>query len=404
MVRLSGRAKRLMMLGAGVCQVPGIRKAQQQGLEVVACSYRGDDPGMAIATYAENVDITDKEGILGVAQRYEADAIMTMCSDVGVCALGYVNDQLGLSGISEATALLCSNKHLMKQAFAHHGISTARFARIESLDEARAFFAESPGMVVLKAADSSGSRGVRRASDEAGVARAFTEAFRHTEEGFIIVEDAVEGEEFGSQALVLDGEVVCNLCHNDIVTSGEVTTPIGHSYPFRNGPEVEQRVLEELDKSVRALGLRNAQLNCDFILNESEVYVLEIGARMGGTSLPQLTEAHTGLDWVAMGIDLALGQLQRESLARVPPAARPTAAMVLRADRSGTVSQVVVPDWVESGPGVTYFVMEARVGQHVNKFRLGPDRLGEVLAVGDSLEEAEQIVERAVAEIRIEVM
>jgi len=48
--------------------------------------------------------------------------------------------------------------------------------------------------------------------------------------------------------------------------------------------------------------------------------------------------------------------------------------------------------------------MEARVGQYVNKFRLGPDRLGEVVAVGDSLEEAEQIVERAVAEIRIEVM
>ncbi len=29
-------AKRLVMLGAGVCQVLGIRKAQDQGLEVVA--------------------------------------------------------------------------------------------------------------------------------------------------------------------------------------------------------------------------------------------------------------------------------------------------------------------------------------------------------------------------------
>ena len=61
-------AKRLVMLGAGVSQVPGIRKAQEQGQEVVACSYRADDPGMALATYAEKGALLplDSAGKLGV--------------------------------------------------------------------------------------------------------------------------------------------------------------------------------------------------------------------------------------------------------------------------------------------------------------------------------------------------
>ncbi len=232
-------AKRLIMLGAGVYQIPGILKAREQGIEVITCSYNADDPGMSISDYTENVDIVDKEKLLRVAHKYQADGIMTMCSDVGIPAVGYVNEKLQLAGISQQTALLSSNKLLMKQAFIRHGVATPRFARVDSLSSALEFLDGSPGAVVLKAADSSGSRGIVRVRNRSEIGDAFTESFHYTKQNFIIIEDAIDGEEFGAQTLVIDGEVIYNFCHNDIVTSGNVTTPIGHSYPFQGGLHLE---------------------------------------------------------------------------------------------------------------------------------------------------------------------
>lgn len=384
-------------------QIPGIQKARAQGLEVIACSYHADDPGMAIADYAENVDITDKENIIRVANEYQADGIMTMCSDVGIPSVGYVNERLGLSGISEETAHLCSNKWLMKEAFVRHGVTTPRFARIEALRLALKFFDEAPGAVVLKAADSSGSRGIVRARNHSEIKNAFAEAFRYTRQDFIIIEEVIDGVEFGAQTLVFGGKVLYDFCHNDLVTSGDVTTPFGHSYPFQGGSHIEQKALDEVIKAVKALKISDAQLNCDFVLHDDRVYVFEIGARMGGTSLPQLTENYTGLDWIQIGIDLAIRQLDPNVLPVAPSAGPATCSALIRGKQSGTICDLVVPDWVKNHPAVKYFVMEAKVGMRINKFRLGPDRLGEIVVVGKTLEDAEALLNRLLAEIRIVV-
>lgn len=391
------------MLGAGVYQIPGILKAREQGIEVITCSYNADDPGMSIGDYAEIVDIVDKENLLRVARKYQADGIMTMCSDVGIPAVGYVNEKLQLTGISQETALLSSNKLPMKQAFIRHGVTTPRFARIESLSSAMEFFDESPGAVVLKTSDSSGSRGIVRANNRSEIGDAFTESFHYTKQKFIIIEDAIDGEEFGSQSLVIGGEVIYNFCHNDVVTSGDVTTPIGHSYPFQGGSHVEQMALDEIRKAVKALKISDAQLNCDFILSNNKVYVFEIGARMGGTSLPQLTENYAGLDWIQIGIDLSLGQLDPKVLPFSPSTGQATCSALICGQQSGTISELTIPDWLKNHSAVTYFVMEAKVGMQINKFRMGPDRLGEIVVVGNMLKDAEALLNRFLAEILIVV-
>ncbi len=391
------------MLGAGVYQVPGILKVQEQYIEVISCSYRADDLGMALANHAENVDIADKEAVLCVAKDYRVDAIMTMCSDVGVPALGYVSDHLGLPGISQQTALMCSNKYLMKQAFINNGVDTPSFVRAESTEQAVKFADQVPGPSVVKAVDASGSRGIVRVATGVEITNAFAAALSCSKEHFVIVEEAIDGLEFGSQALVIDGQVIFNFCHNDVVTSNDVSTPVAHSYPFRGEPDLEQKALTQVRKAVKALRISNAQLNCDFIQREDAVYVLEIAARMGGTSLPQLTTNYTGLDWIQIGIDLAFGQPDIDMLSSTPIMRRPTASSLLTACKTGTIRSITVPEWVHSDPDVTHFVVEAQIGDNVNRFRIGPDRIGEIVTVGDTLAEAEEVVRRALLEIHINI-
>jgi carbamoylphosphate synthase large subunit len=398
------RAKKLLMLGAGVYQIPGIKKASEQNIEVIACSYLPDDPGICYAKYFENVDITDKEGILEVAKKYDIDGIMTVCSDVGVPTVGYVNDKLNLAGISEQTGKLCSDKWLMKKAFQKHHVRSPSFFVIDSLEKAYESLEYLGGNVIFKSTDSSGSRGIIKVDKEQDVPRAFKESFKYTKKDYIIAEEIIYGEEFGSQTLVLNGEVIFNFCHNDVITSGEITTPIGHSYPFRGGLHIEQMALDEVRKAVKALKISDAQLNCDFILSNNKVYVLEIGARVGATSLPQLTENYTGLDWIKIAIDLALGQPPLEKINNHKLRNIPTASTLIYSNTDGVLERIVMPEWLESNGSVTYHTIDVKKGDRVKRFRLGPDRIGEIVFVGETLDKAEAKVERFLEGVTIKLV
>ena len=56
--------RNVLVLGAGVYQVPLIQKAQPEGHRVIAASYRATDLGMAMADEAWVIDTTAKEALL----------------------------------------------------------------------------------------------------------------------------------------------------------------------------------------------------------------------------------------------------------------------------------------------------------------------------------------------------
>ncbi|MFP4497069.1 MAG: hypothetical protein ACLFQV_02560 [Vulcanimicrobiota bacterium] len=53
--------KKIMILGAGVFQIPAIKKARELGFETLVCSYYPDDPGMKMAHKAYNISTIDRK-------------------------------------------------------------------------------------------------------------------------------------------------------------------------------------------------------------------------------------------------------------------------------------------------------------------------------------------------------
>ena len=56
--------KKLMILGAGIYQVPLIKKAKEMGLETLVVSIKGNYPGIALADSFYEIDTRDYEKIL----------------------------------------------------------------------------------------------------------------------------------------------------------------------------------------------------------------------------------------------------------------------------------------------------------------------------------------------------
>ena len=109
--------KKILILGAGVYQVPLIKTAKRLGLYTIVCSIPGNYPGFKEADKVVYENTVDYEAILKVAKEENISGIVTAGTDVAVITIGKVCDELGLRGLSAAAAEIASNKLKMKSRY-----------------------------------------------------------------------------------------------------------------------------------------------------------------------------------------------------------------------------------------------------------------------------------------------
>ena len=418
-------AKKLLILGAGVYQVPLIRRAVDAGFRVAAASWSANDPGMSLVHEPWVVDTTDKEALLKLARRMHVDAVATTGTDVAVPTLGYLCDRLGLPGIDYETALDCSNKIRMQKRFAAAGVPAAAHRLAGSSAEAVRAARAIGFPVIVKAPNSSGSRGIAVAEKEDQIGEAFQIAARVAGSGQVLIEQALAGEEFGAQVIVVDGRVVRCLVHNDTVTPRPITVPIGHSCPSRLSRSLRKEALEVCQAAVDALRIQSAVCNADLIATGNGIRVLEIGARIGATGIPEIIRLHYGLDLYETALRLAIGERPEIGLTEGPA----SAVLIVRSPHDGKLIRCRIPaDLDEPEPwevGHTSSAPCSRLtprssntpqdeqivdlhfdyseGDQIRKFRTGPDRIGHVVVVSASSSEAEKFAEQVVGSLDIRV-
>ena len=89
--------KKLLVLAAGILQVPVIKKATEMGVYVVAADGDENAVGLKLADKAIVVNITSEEDMLRVAREEQVDGVIHPCSEVSMNVMGRINDELGLS-------------------------------------------------------------------------------------------------------------------------------------------------------------------------------------------------------------------------------------------------------------------------------------------------------------------
>ena len=390
--------KTLMIMGAGIYQVPLIKTAKRMGVHTIVVSIPGNYPGFALADEICYENTVDYEAVLGIAREKHVDGIVTAGTDVAVITIGKVCDELGLKGLSFAAAEIASNKLGMKEKYEEYGVRTARF-RLVKLDgsDLKEKAAELTFPLIFKAVDSSGSRGIRRVDSEEEFERTRQYVAESTHKDYFLVEEFIEGEEFGAQAFVQDGKVEFILPHGDFVFHGDTGVPVGHFAPYDLPEEVIADCKEQLVKAVEAMGLDNCAINADFILKDGKTYVLELGGRSGATCLAELVSIYYGFDYYEKLIRVALG----EKVSFASDQAMPNASKLLMSDRDGVI--VSQTDANESSENLVDVQFDYQPGDLVHAFHVGPHRIGHVITKGETLKQAKAQLEKALQKIHIEV-
>ena len=390
--------KTILILGAGIYQVPLILEAKARGFRTVIASIPGNYPGFAVADKVYYANTTHKEAILKIAREEKVCAVTTTGTDVAVSSIGYVCDRLGLNGISEAAARLLTDKALMKEAFKKGGVNTADFRRVTSLSEAEIAALELGLPVMLKIVDKSGSRGITKISHISQLNEAYDYARAATGVEHMVVEKFVEGREVGIDAFVQGGKLLLMLPHDKYVyQSGHTGIPIGHYCPMEMSDRLYNNMLHETEKIIRATGMDNCAINIDaFILPDESVSIIEAAGRCGATGIPEVISGYTGRNYYSCIIDNALG-LSVEPFDCTK--GRPTASMLLYSAHSGIVKEI------RYSFGGREFVNECadiegtgRVelsffpGDDIDAFNNGTDRIGQAVFYARSGEELQEAV------------
>lgn len=304
--------KKLLVLAAGILQVPVIKKAKEMGVYVVAADGDENAVGLKLADKPIVVNITSEEDMLRVAREEQVDGVIHPCSEVSMNVMGRINDELGLSGISRETAIRATNKHLMREAFEKAGAPSPKSFCFDSAENAwKCFSEELPGNGILKPSRNSGSRGIAKIQKSLSKVQ-FEELFENSKnesrDKSVMLEQFVEGPEFSIEIIVWNGEVHVLTVTDKKTTEAPHFVELGHSQPSCRTAEEVETLKAAAVAGVKALGVNNCACHAEAKLMDGKAYLMEIGARLGGDFIStELTHLSTGIDMVAAAINCALG-------------------------------------------------------------------------------------------------
>lgn len=366
-----------MILGAGLFQLPAIKKAVSLGYHVITVDHTPDNPGHRFSHTFVNCSTADKEHVLRCAEKLEIDGICTFSSDIAIPTLGYVCDRLGLTGPSVRVADTLSQKHLFRAALMEHGQSCPDFAAGRHLSEVRCVLERGNGPFVAKPVDTSGSRGVVKFwPDQPGAAaRAFECARHYSRSGLVCVESFVEGEEVGGDGFLVDGKFeFIAITHKHL--DGFVVT--GHSLPSSLDSSAEATVTAALEQMCQKVGYLCGPLNFDVIVSPGRATILEMSPRTGGNGLPAVIQRHFGVDLEVLTLERAVDDFFGAPDAET---CRPACgSLVFGSPRAGILLSITDPAQLKTRVEEVYeLIVSARIGDSVQPFEHNGNSLGYAL-------------------------
>ncbi|MCM1191196.1 MAG: ATP-grasp domain-containing protein [Butyrivibrio sp.] len=385
--------KRLLMLGGAMQQIPIIKKAKEMGHYVITCDYLPDNPGHKIADEYYNVSTVDKEKVLELANKLKIDGVVAYASDPAAPTAAYVAGKMCLPGNPYDSVLICTQKDLFRNFLKDHGFNTPRARGFDTYEDALADIDNFKLPIMVKPVDSSGSKGVVKVNDRNELYSAVEEALSYSRKKRFIIEEFIvkKGYQISGDGFSYNGQLVFTSYGNELYSNKGIReyVALGEFWPSLLTPELKNKVDNELQRLIYALGMKTSAYNIEVILDQDDnVYILELAPRNGGSYIPQLIQLATGVDLVEYTIRGTLGE-DCSDLHMVEAQGFYSNYMIL-SNRSGKFKGLWFDEKFKDNNLLNVYCTANR-GQQVMAYRNTNDSLGTILFQAKSLAEIMQI-------------
>ncbi len=300
----------LAIIGASYLQRPLVERAKQMGLRTICFAWAAGAVCREICDVFYPISIVDKEEILKVCQKEQIDGICTIASDVAAPTVAYVAEHMGLVGNKYEAAVKANNKYAMRNAFMAADVPCPVYHMCKSAGEIDYKSVLYP--VIVKPTDRSGSLGIAKVTNEDELREAITNAVAQSFEHVALVEQFIEGREISVEFISYGGKHYPLQITDKLTTGAPHFVELAHHQPADLTEDQYRYIYALTERALDALGVTNGASHSEYkITTDGDVYVMEIGARMGGDFIgSDLVRLSTGYDFVQGVIQVALGEFE----------------------------------------------------------------------------------------------
>jgi len=307
----------LVAVTAGQWQRHSIQKARSIGLKVVAIDADPNAEGFIDADYSLNLPLDEVERVLDALEDMKVNlrGAVSFVSEVGVPLAAAIRDHFDLPGPRPVVCERLVNKYLQRRIWQQHGVPGPRVQLVETPESAIEAIHSFGFPLIIKPADSSGSRGVTKIETlDADVLDAVKRAFQFSRSSKVLLESYMDGVEFTVETFSLCGKHhVLAVTEKKKVdgTNGTVARELATS---QRPPQILNRIAKAAVDAYTALGYEDGPGHAEVILMQDEsVGLVEVAGRGGGFLVfDRFVPAVSGIDIArltamqAVGLDVGL--------------------------------------------------------------------------------------------------
>lgn len=391
--------KKIMIIGAGILQLPAIVKAKEMGLKVIAIDMDPNAPGFKISDESIQLSTIDVENVVKKALEVNPDAVMTLASDMPIRTVAAIGEKCNLKTISYETAINATDKGKMRKKLSELNIPVPKFYVISTFEEYIELSSKFKGKFIVKPADNSGSRGIFLVDDINHATEAFYHAKKHSRSGEILVEEYMNGPEVSVESITVNGVTNVIAITDKLTTGAPHFIEMGHSIPSQLHMDTQDQIVNLTISAIKAIGIDIGPSHTEIILTSEGPKIVEIGARLGGDNITtHLVPLATGINMVEYTIRLALAED-----VKLPVHQRRGAAIRYIKSEEGLLKSIDYLVDLKKLDGVEELTITKSIGDQITKISSSSDRVGYVITHASSSREAIDICEAALESIRLNV-
>ena len=383
------------MLGGSIYQTYAIKEAVKLGYYVITCDYLPGNPGHQFAHEYHNVSTTDKEAVLALARDLKVDGVVAYASDPAAPTAAYVCEKLGLPTSPFKSVEILSKKHLFRKYLTENGFNVPKANSYTKFEEAEKDLKNFRLPVMVKPVDSSGSKGVNKLTDPSQLKHFFEDALSYSRDKIVLIEEFIvkNGPQISGDAFSVDGKLVFHCLGNEFYSTkvDKDFAPLGECWPTVMPQEVIDTLANDLQRLISSLGMKSNAYNVEAIYGEDgKVYILELGARSGGSLIPQVTALATGVDMVPYVIKAAMGEDCSDL--KMAPVKGFWSNYMAHSNETGLYDGIEYEkDFGEKH--LVDYVTDTQLGDPIHKYRDAQDCVGELILKYESQEQMFDIIE-----------
>ena len=399
--------KKLLVIGAGIGQVPIVKKAKEMGVHVTVVTMAGKQPCIELADDVIYSDIYERDYIVEEAKKRGITAVTSDQKDLMNPTVAYVAEKMRLPGNKFETVMSYCNKNIYRENCEKAGIPVPMHIAVDSVDYDFSTF-KCPLPWIVKPADSQSSVGVQKIENMDEFLLALEFALSKSKTRSAIVEEFFTGVEFVAEGFINDGKYyLLNFADRKYFELKELLIPNQTLFPSTLDQDILDRVVEYESKMAAYKHPSFAIVHSEYLVNTEtkEIRVVESALRGGGVYISShLVPLSTGIDINEVLLKKALGMevdIDDVFAKRVPKAA----GYVCFHLPEGKVISVEGIEEIKQLPFVKMVCLDRIViGQKTEKMLHKGLRKGPILVYGENREDLEKNIIEVQNTLKIDVL